>query len=196
MDHCTVQGDKTARPGSERAQDCSMEKGPASEPGPSLIRNVERLFVMMSNTGVMLSMALLLGVMFFTTADVTGRVLGHPIPGSYQISELVLVWIVCLAWPFAAGTRVHVRMEILLLKLPPRIKETLEHLTSLLTLCVFGLIFWQGIEMIQMTIRLNELVSIIDVPLYPFLIIVPLGALLVCPVLLIQLAKSVAGRQK
>jgi TRAP-type C4-dicarboxylate transport system permease small subunit len=85
---------------------------------------------------------------------------------------------------------------MLLLKFPQRVRETLEFMSSLLTLCIFGLIFWQGIEMIMMTIRLNELVSIIDVPLYPFLIVVPLGALLVCPVVLVQLAQWVAGRRK
>jgi TRAP-type C4-dicarboxylate transport system permease small subunit len=149
-----------------------------------------------SNVGVMISMALLLCVMFFTTADVTCRYFGHPIPGSYQISELVLVWIVCLAWPFATWNKGHIRVEMLLLKFPQRVRETLEFMSSLLTLCIFGLIFWQGIEMIMMTIRLNELVSIIDVPLYPFLIVVPLGALLVCPVVLVQLAQWVAGRRK
>lgn len=179
-----------------RTQDHPAVNCPSSERGLKVIRKVEKIVILVSNTGVMVSMALLMGVMFFTTADVTGRYLGHPIPGSYQISELVLVWIVCLAWPFAAGTKGHVRVEILLSKLPPRIRETLELLTSLLTLCIFGLIFWQGIEMIMMTIRLNELVSIIDVPLYPFLVVVPLGALLVCPVLLVQLAQSVAGRKR
>lgn len=198
MEHGRVQSGRpeTAEPVSVRTQDHSAVNGPASERGLKVIRKLEKVVILVSNSGVMVSMVLLMAVMFFTTADVAGRYFGHPIQGSYQISELILVWIVCLAWPFAAGTKGHVRVEILVSKLPPRLRETLELLTSLLTLCVFGLIFWQGIEMVRMTIRLNELVSIIDVPLYPFLIVVPLGAILVCLVLLIQLALWIAGRKK
>jgi TRAP-type C4-dicarboxylate transport system permease small subunit len=63
-------------------------------------------------------------------------------------------------------------------------------------LCVFLLIAWQGIEMVMLSIRMNDQVSIVDIPLYPFQVIVPLGAFLVCPVLLIQLIQLVTGRTK
>lgn len=161
-----------------------------------MIRKWEKGIALVGNLALFASMALLVAVMFFTTADVTGRSLGHPIPGSYQISELVLVLIVCLAWPYTTGIKGHVRVEMLLSKLPPRIQEGIGFLTHLITLGLFGLIAWQGVEMVRMSIRMNDLVSIIDIPLYPFQIVVPLGALLVCPVLVVQIVQLVAGRKK
>jgi TRAP-type transport system small permease protein len=161
-----------------------------------VIRKLEKLVRLVSNLGVLVSMALLLGVMFFTTADVTGRFFGRPIPGSYQISELILVWIICLAWPFTTGAKGHVRVEILLSKLSPPMRERIEFFALLLTLCIFGLILWQGIEMVMMSLRLNDMVSIIDSPLYPFQIVVPLGAFLVCTVLLTQIVQLISGRKR
>jgi TRAP-type C4-dicarboxylate transport system permease small subunit len=161
-----------------------------------MIRKLEKAVVLVSNVALFISMALLVGIMFFTTADVTGRFFGHPITGSYQLSELVLVLIVCLAWPYTAGVKGHVRVEVFISKLSPRTQERIGLLTQLVALCLFLVIAWQGIGMILMSIRMNELVSIIGIPLYPFKVIVPLGAFLVCPVLLIQIIQLVTGRKK
>jgi TRAP-type C4-dicarboxylate transport system permease small subunit len=161
-----------------------------------MLRKLEKAVVLVSNLALFVSMALLVGAMFFTTADVTGRFFGHPIPGSYQISELILVWIVCLAWPYLTGTKGHVRVEMLVSRLPPRIQKRIGLFTHVVALCVFLLIAWQGVEMVMLSIRMNDQVSIVDIPLYPFQVIVPLGAFLVCPVLLIQLIQLVTGRTK
>jgi len=160
-----------------------------------MIQKLEKAVQRVGYLALYVSMALLAGVMFFTAVDVVGRYFGHPIQGSYQISELILVWIVCLSWPYLTEKKGHVRVEMLVSKLPPRMQGGIGLLTHLLGLCVFGLIVWQGIEMVKMSIRMNEQVGIIDISLYPFQIVVPLGALLVCPVLLIQLIQLVT-RQK
>lgn len=161
-----------------------------------MIRKIEKLIILFSNLGLLASMGLILAVMFFTTADVTGRIFGFPIPGSYQICELILVWVVCLAWPFSIGTKGHVRVEVLASKFPPAVQRPVELFALVLTLGIFVLLVWQGVKVVMLSIRLNELVSIVEVPLYPFQIVIPLGALLVCPVLLLQIVQLIAGRRK
>ncbi|MDP6178298.1 MAG: TRAP transporter small permease [Desulfatiglandales bacterium] len=143
-----------------------------------------------------ISMVLIVGIMFFTTVDVIGRFFDRPILGSYQISELILVWVICLAWPFTTGVRGHVRVEILISRLPQAVQDVIGLFIHLMALGIFILLVWQGIETINFTIEMRELVSIIDIPLYPFQFAVPIGALLTCPILLIQFVKLVHKMKK
>jgi TRAP-type C4-dicarboxylate transport system permease small subunit len=159
-------------------------------------KRLDRVVTVTADVVVMVSMVLIVGVMFFTTADVIGRFFDRPILGSFQISELILVWIICLAWPFTAGVRGHVRVEIFISRLPQTVQDVTGLFINLMTLGIFILLVWQGIETIKFTIEMRELVSIIDIPLYPFQFAVPIGALLTCLVLLIQLVKLVRNLKK
>ena len=152
-------------------------------------KKLDRVVTVIADVAASLSMALIVGIMFFTTVDVVGRFFDHPILGSYQISELILVWIICLAWPMTTGVGGHVRVEILISRFPRTIQNIIGLFTHLMVLGIFLLIFWQGIELIKFSAEMRELVSILDIPLYPFQIALPIGALLTCPLLLIQFVK-------
>ena len=152
-----------------------------------MLRRMSHIVKIIADSTALISMALVLGIMFFTTVDVTGRFFDRPILGSFQISELILVWIICLAWPFTIGVRGHVRVELFISALSERTQDIIGIITHLLALGIFVLFFWQGIEMIKLTLELEELVSIIEIPLYPFQFAVPIGALLTCPVIVMQL---------
>lgn len=159
-------------------------------------KRLDRVVTMTADVVAMISMVLIVGVMFFTTTDVIGRFFDRPILGSFQISELILVWIICLAWPFTAGVRGHVRVEIFISRLPQAVQDVTGLFINLMVLGIFTLLVWQGIETIKFTIEMRELVSIIEIPLYPFQFAVPIGALLTCFVLLIQLVKRVRNLKK
>jgi len=146
----------------------------------------DRIVTVSANVAATISMMFVVGTMFFTTVDVVGRFFGRPILGSYQISELILVWIICLAWPLTTGVQGHVRVEVLVSHLPQIVQDVIGLLVQLLVLGIFVLLVWQGIEQIKTSIELGELVSIIDIPLYPFQFAVPIGALLTCPVVIRQ----------
>lgn len=125
--------------------------------------------------------------MFLTAVDVIGRFFGRPISGSYQISELTQLWIVCLAWPLSIIKSSHVSVKFLIFRMPSVIKKISSILTHLIAMGVFASIAWQGLEMVKRSFRQVELVNILDIPLYPFQIAVPLGAFISFIVLLVQL---------
>lgn len=159
-------------------------------------KRCDRIITVIADVAATISMVLIVGIMFFTTVDVVGRFFDHPILGSYQISELILVWIICLAWPFTTGVNGHVRMEILISHLPQTAQNVIGLITQLLGLGIFILLVWQGIELVKFTIEMRELVSIIDIPLYPFQFAIPIGALLTCPIVIVQIVKLLRKMKK
>lgn len=155
----------------------------------------ERYLRLVSKTMLVLGMAILAGLMFLTVADISGRAFGRSLSGAYQISELVQVGLICLAWPFATDTGAHVRVDFFLNRLPSRLQHTINIITSAVAVAIFGIISWQGIALVKMTRELGEVVGIIGIPLYPFQIFIPVGAFITSIVLLMQLIKLIRKRE-
>jgi len=147
-----------------------------------------------------LSMLLIVGLMFLTAVDVIGRFFGRPISGSYQISELTQLWIICLAWPLSITMSSHVSVKFLTTRLSSGAKKVTGILAHLITMSVFAAIAWQGLEMVKRSWAQAELVNILDVPLYPFQVAVPIGAFIGFVVLLVQLCilsrKMIKGEEQ
>lgn len=139
------------------------------------------------------SMVLMFGLMFLTAVDVIGRSFGRPISGSYQMSELAQLWIICLAWPLSMSISSHVSVKFLTNRLPSAVKRVTDTLMCLLSMAIFALIAWQGLEMVIRSKEQVELVNILDVPLYPFQIAVPIGAFISSIILLFQAGMLAVG---
>ena len=135
------------------------------------------------------SLAVLAGLMFLTAADIIGRGLGRLIVGSYQIIEIMQVGLICLAWPLTTGKMGHVRVDVLLGKFPQKLRNKVEIFNHAVCAVIFAIISYQGVALVKMSWDLNELISIINIPLFPFQVVVPLGASLSCLVLLLQIVK-------
>ena len=155
----------------------------------------ERYLRFASKIMLVSAMAILAGLMFLTVADIGGRVLGCSLRGAYQISELIQVGLICLAWPFATDTGAHVRVDFFLTRFSPRLQHAINIFTCAIAVIIFGIITWQGIALVKMTRELGEVVGVIGIPLFPFQIFVPVGAFLTCIVLLMQLVKLIYKRE-
>ncbi len=141
------------------------------------------------------SMALIVALMFLTSFDVIGRFLGHAIPGSYQMSELTQVWVICLAWPFTTRVLGHVTVDFVTSRMPPGLLRVFQIMAHVIGMAIFSTIAWQGIEMMRRSREQGELVSILDIPIFPFQLAMPIGGLVTFFVLLVQLCLLVAGRE-
>jgi TRAP-type C4-dicarboxylate transport system permease small subunit len=133
------------------------------------------------------SMILLACVTLLTTLDVLGRQFGYSITGAYQISELSLVWIILLSWPLTEATSGHVDMDIVASRLSKKTQRRVAYLGNCLTLAAFCVIVWQGVELVRRDFGLNEMIPIMDIPLYPFLVVIPVAAAINCLVLIAHL---------
>lgn len=143
---------------------------------------IEKYLNSITKAVFIVSAALLAGLMFITAADVIGRGIGYLIIGSYQIMEIMQVGLICLAWPMTTSKSGHVRVDFFLLKFPEWIRIRIEVVNNLIVAAIFGILTWQGIELVQRSWELNELISIIDIPLFPFQLVVPVGAAVSCAI--------------
>ena len=132
------------------------------------------------------SLALLAGLMFLTAADVIGRGVGYLIIGSYQIIEIMQVGLICLAWPMTTSQSGHIRVDFFLLKCPEWLQARIDVLNNLIVAGIFGILTWQGIELVRRSWELHELISIIDIPLFPFQVVIPAGAAVSCAISLVR----------
>ena len=143
----------------------------------------------------MLALLVLASLMFITAFDIIARSFGHSVPGAYQISEIMEVWMICLAWPVTEMMKGHIDMDLVVSRLSSPAQNRIEIFTNLVTLGIFSLIVWQGMALVKRNFELGELVSIIQVPLYPFQLVIPVAAAINCLVLIGRLAKLLGNKK-
>lgn len=87
--------------------------------------------------------ACLVGMMFLTCIDVTGRLLGHPIFGSIEIVGFMATLAVAMALPYTHQENGHIGVEILWQVLSKKTRAVIDLCTSLLSLGLFILVTWR-----------------------------------------------------
>lgn len=162
----------------------------------NFVRVIQMLSDVVSWCLYQVAMAVLVGLMLLTVVDVTGRFFGNPVLGSYQVSELMQVWMLCLAWPLSIRFKAHVRVEFFLSKFSDSVKKVADYICDSLMLISFILIGWQGIHKVLLSREFGDFVSIIEIPLYPFKMAVPIGALVAGWLLIVTTVSSILKIKK
>lgn|GEM_PF-4922194 len=147
----------------------------------------ERIVNKLTNISLAASMVLLAALMLLGATDVIGRFFGHPVKAAYQFSEIMQVWVVCLAWAFTTTVMGHAKLDLLVARFNPRAQRLIDLTTTSIALIVFALIGWQGIDMVNSSLKMGRLVDIIFIPIFPFQIVVTIGAFFNCLVLIMQI---------
>ena len=87
---------------------------------------------------------LLMGLVFLTVVDVVGRyVLTAPLPGAFELTELMLGALVFAALPLATMTGEHVAVDALHDVSPPRVRTVLVWLGGLASTAALWVIAWR-----------------------------------------------------
>lgn len=153
-----------------------------------IARALEKGIGIMNSVLRYICMGLLFGMMLLGTADVTGRYLfNKPVLGTVEIFGILLPAIVLLGLAYTQGAHAHIRMEVLFLRFPPRVKTILSFITTVCMLFVSALILWRGAALIITYWRFGRVIETIGVPMFLPQILVPLGALMLCFVLIVQM---------
>jgi TRAP-type C4-dicarboxylate transport system permease small subunit len=111
--------------------------------------------------------AALIGAMLLIGADILGRILGRPVPGTYEIVSLAGGLIVGLALPATSRAKGHVSTDILLARLSERSRLALSVATRCAGMALFLL---AGCGMVLMGVRLRdsgEVTAVLALPFYP-----------------------------
>lgn len=135
-------------------------------------------------------------VMVLVTTQIVARKLGTAIPGIYESAELLMVAIVFLGLAYTQSQHGHVRMELLVTRLSPRWRNTLEVLTLLLSLGLFVIITYKSWGNAYQSWQMKDVtMGLIDWPVWPSKILVPIGSGLLSVRFMVHLVRLVVPQQ-
>jgi len=138
-----------------------------------------------------IGMAMLFVLMVQGAADVTGRyVFNKPIIGTLERGQVLLALMVVLGWGYTQMARGHVSVEFFTSRFPPRARAITNFATTFVALVLFSLIVWQGVMMAKLYYEAGRLIYTIHWPLALVQLFVPLGALVLCLVFIMEMVQS------
>jgi len=105
-------------------------------------------------------------MMFYTTADVIGRTIGFPLPGSYEISGICLAILIAFSMPMVSQEKGHVNIDLLLMKLSEKKRKLINTITRLLCFIVFILLSYILLKIGNELKLTGEVSPTIQVPFY------------------------------
>jgi len=152
---------------------------------------VDRVVRAVTNASNAVGVSLLLAMMFLLTADVTLRyAVNRPIAGSLELTEFMMAAVVFLGLAYAQAQRAHVRVDLIVTRLPRRPQAALDSITLLLSILLYAFIAWKGYERAVELLQKGLVSDLLRIPHFPFRILVAIGAALLC----LELVLTLRGR--
>jgi TRAP-type C4-dicarboxylate transport system permease small subunit len=134
-------------------------------------------------------MFLLIPMMLLTAGDVIGRgIWARPIPGAVELSSYMLAVFILMGVAYTQQVKGHVRVSMLVSRLPEQAQSILDIITILLSLFIISILAWQGWVV---GIEERTVSDMLRIPQLPFRLLVSIAALFLCLELLIDLTVSV-----
>jgi tripartite ATP-independent transporter DctM subunit len=145
-----------------------------------------------SRTLSLVGVVQLLVMMALVVLDVVLRQLfGRPIMGAYELVQFSLLTLVYLVLPETCATSSHIRMTLVVSRLPEGARRGCEVFTLFLSLSFFLLITWRNIGKAVLIGRSGGTSLLLAIPLYPFYALIAFGCALSCLILAGQLWRTV-----
>jgi TRAP-type C4-dicarboxylate transport system permease small subunit len=130
-------------------------------------------------------------LMLLTVADVLGRYfLNRPAPGTFELTELFMVFIVFLALGLAQHHNEHISLDLAYTYFPSRLKKTTNVMIEVVNLVVMAAVTWQ---LWEYAVRMGEghyTTAVLQVPIQPFVIVAIAGTTSYVLAILCDLSKS------
>lgn len=120
-----------------------------------------------------IGMFFVIPMMLLTSADATARdFFSRPVRGAFELNSLVLSVFVLLGLAYAQQMKDHVRVTLLLERLPVKLSSAISIFTTLLCMFIVGIMSWQGIVV---SFEASSVSDMLRIPQLPFRLLVTLG---------------------
>lgn len=153
---------------------------------------INRLITIIRRTcsiGTMLGGVVMVFIMLLTIATVVFRWLGGSIIGSYELTELVIVFAVGFALVYTTMTDSHVSVVIFVERIRPSIRKKLDIFNWILAAFFWG---WMAWEVYKMSIdNIGDRTETFFTPLLPFRLIWVMSLLALVLILLTKLVETI-----
>jgi len=142
----------------------------------------------------MVAAVAIFAMMALTCVDVFLRYFFRkPIPGTYEIIALLGAVAVSFAMAHTLAKKGHVAVSLIVQMFPKRLQGIVESFISIFGIILFGLITWQSILYGVDCQRSGEVSMTLQLPFYPIIYGVALGAAVVCLVLIVDLGNALSN---
>ena len=129
----------------------------------------------------------LAGMMFLTLFDVVGRAFDHPISVSVEVTEIIMGMMIYLGLGYTTFLRGHIRVDILIINMSPRIQSLLDLITGVIALLISILISWRLWIYAHSRLVNGDLTQIGEVPVWPYAFIMAFSSMLMVTSLLLYI---------
>ena len=128
--------------------------------------------------------------MCLTTADVVGRYLfNRPITGVFELTEYLVLILIFSFIGYTQSQKSHVAVDLLMGKIPAKIKVLIDIGNHVACLILMILITWMGMEKAFDLRAVGEASPNLQIPAYPFAFFLVLGCVVMC----IELIRDIIG---
>lgn len=151
-------------------------------------RSVDKISKVFSH-GAMIS---LFGMMMLGTTDVVGRyLLNRPITGTLEIFEILLPVLTLFSLADTQSIDGHLTAGVIdFFRFKPGTRTKIRFGVQVLVFCLFLLMIWRGVGSSMLALRSHRRISNIELPLWIPQLVAPLGALVMCMVLAVQVVET------
>ena len=155
-------------------------------------RSVERIIAQTSRIAGIISIVFLVAMMLLTVTDVFLRYFfNKPVLGSMEMTEHLMLAAGFLGIAWCAVKRAHVKVDLVVERFSPRGQAITDSISYLLALTVAPLVAWQNFAQAGYAKAEHVSSDLLEIPAYPFYVIVGFTFTLLSLVLLVLLVETI-----
>ena len=160
-------------------------------------RWIGRIIEHLSRLEAMVAAIFSVGLVLFITYGMLSRYFFHfPVFGSIEIPSFVFLVTTALSVAYVLMLGGHVRVDIITMRLPSKIKGVLNIIALFLTLLVFSFLLWASLFKMFSYIREKIFSTDIHFPLFAIALFLPLGLFVACLQAIVEISKAVTELKK
>ena len=161
------------------------------------VRQIQSLTVRVINAVSLLfakvGLVILVAMMILTVAEVLLRyVFNRPILGSTEVIKFMMVTLAFLVLVWCTMRRGHVKVEVVARHFPLKVQAICDTIFSLFSIALYSSMAWHSLIEARDVLRRGKASDILDVPEYPFYLIVAIASGVMSLLLLNYLVESMA----
>lgn len=158
---------------------------------------VKKYVSLIGGGGNVLGSAGIVVLMFLICGDIIGRyVLRTPIVGAFEFSEFLMAGIIFIGFAYSQAQKAHLKIDLLSSRLPVKTQHFFSLFNLVVTFLFYALIAWRGIAGSWEAYMLDDKTpGLVRIPFWPARAVVPLGAVLLCSQLLMDIVEALRERR-
>ena len=132
----------------------------------------------------------LVAIMLLACGNMILRVPGYPIKGTYELVGFFATIVAAFALGYTQLQKGHTRVDILVSRLPPRARLTIDTIVHFFSLVIFALLSWRAAVFAGNLWKAGEVSETLNIIFYPFTYAIAFGCAFISLVLLLDFVKS------